>query len=178
MREDEGEGTRPAHRWHMIAEVDLIRLIADHKAIERLCDQLEAIADTLPDRPAAKHAHALADRLDTILAPHTLHEDRLLATMFARDTPCLLTHSLLDHIRARHIACAVQAQDLAATFRAGSDDAPSPQTLGYMLRCFFEGCRDAIAFEQLTILALGGARLTPGARDLLLWRIAETSRTV
>lgn len=177
MGEDQ-EDVPPAHRWHMIAEIDLIRLIAEHSAIERLCDQLEMIADRLPERPAAESAQALADRLDSLLAPHNLHEDHLLATMFARDTPCLLTYSLLDHIRARHIACAVQAQDLATTFRSESDDTPSPQTLGYMLRCFFEGCRDAIAFEQLTILVLGGARLTPGARDLLHWRIAETSRTL
>jgi hypothetical protein len=36
-----------------------------------------------------------------------------------------------------------------------------------MLRCFFEGCRADMAFEELAILALADKRLTPAARGLL-----------
>lgn len=165
-----------ARRWHVIAEIDLMRLVADHAEMEQLCARLEAIADALPDRPDPTEAELACLDLDDLPAAHNAREDQLLPAMFARDLAGTLTHSLLDHIHGRHVACAVEAQDLAAALRAGADgpQAVAAETLGYMLRCFFRGCRDAMAFEQLAILALAGNRLTPGARALLTEGLART----
>ncbi|UAK25964.1 hemerythrin domain-containing protein [Sphingomonas nostoxanthinifaciens] len=162
-----------ARRWHVIAEIDLMRLMADHAAISQLCDALEMVADLLPERPSAATAEQIAEGLETLLRTHNPQEERLMEAMFARDLSEPLTHSLLDHIHARHVACAVQAQDLAAALRVGaSEEAIAPDALGYMLRCFFEGCRDAMVIEQLAIFALGQDRLTAGARALLTDRLA------
>ena len=46
--------------------------------------------------------------------------------------------------------------------------------LGYMLRCFFDGCRRAMDFTELAILALGERRLTRDARALLIGSLARS----
>ncbi|WP_294392928.1 hypothetical protein [uncultured Sphingomonas sp.] len=180
VREDYRSMVPFARRWHVIAEIDLMRIVAEHAAIEHLCKRLESIADTLPERPSPGAVVIVTEELEELLGAHNSHEDQVLEAMFARDLPRLLTHSLLDHIHARHISCAVQAQDLSAALMAGAEGehAVPAETLGYMLRCFFEGCRDAMAFEQLAILALAGNRLTDGARALMTERMAQTCRTV
>lgn len=42
-----------ARRWHVIQEIDLIRLVQEHRRRLALCGQAEAMADALPDRPDA-----------------------------------------------------------------------------------------------------------------------------
>ncbi|PZU10715.1 hemerythrin domain-containing protein [Sphingomonas sp.] len=163
-------------RWHVIAEIDLARLVADHSGLEHMCRRLEAIADALPDLPAPEETDWITAELD-MLSRHNDAEDRLMEGLFRREARDPLARSVLDHIRGRHIACTVLGQDLVAAL-APDPDAPvptEPEALGYMLRCFFEGCRDAIAFEELAILALGGLRLTADARALLVDRIARRS---
>lgn len=163
-----------ANRWHVIDEIDLMRLVADHTATERLCVRLESCADGLPERPASDEIDDLCERLQTCILDHVESEDRLLAAMFAREMADPLCHALIDQIHARHAACTVLAQDLIATMIA---DAAGQRTicseaLGYMLRCFFEGCRAAMAFKELAILTLADTRLTRGARALLAGRLA------
>jgi len=163
-----------ARRWHVIDEIDLIGLAADHAATERLCVRLEACADQLPERPTPAEIDDLCAALQSRLLDHIDREDRLLAAMFARDLPDPLCHALLDHIHTRHVACTVLAQDLIAALDATAPGHRSicPEALGYMLRCFFDGCRAAMAFEELAILALAGTRLTRDARALLAHRLA------
>jgi hypothetical protein len=165
-----------ARRWHVIDQIDLAPVVSDHAGLEKLCAALERIADTLPDRPSSASVAVISDELEELLERHTPRETRLLEAMFERDLPRPLTHSLLDHIHARHISCSVQAQDVIAALRAGPETPHSvdAETLGYMLRCFFKGCRDAMAFELLSILTLAGDRLSRGAHALLVGRISAT----
>jgi len=163
-----------ARRWHVIDEIDLVGLVADHAGTERLCMRLEACADRLPERPAPAEIDDLCAALQSRVLDHIDREDRLLAAMFADEVRDPLCRALLDHIHARHVACTVLAQDLIASLNA---TAPGHRTicaeaLGYMLRCFFDGCRAAMAFEELAILALAGTRLTREARALLTHRLA------
>ncbi|AOH85508.1 hypothetical protein AWL63_17760 [Sphingomonas panacis] len=158
----------------MIDEIDLVGLVADHAAAERLCARLEACADQLPQRPAPAEIGDLCAALQSSIVDHVESEDRFLATMFAHDLRDPLCHALLDHIHTRHVACTVLAQDLIASLDA---TAPGHRTicaeaLGYMLRCFFDGCRAAMAFEELAIVVLAGTRLTREARALLTGRLA------
>jgi hypothetical protein len=164
-----------ARRWDVVDEIDLVRLVADHTATERLCACLEDCADRLPERPAPEEIDALCEGLQSRVLDHVEREDQLLAAMFERDMPDPLCHSLIAHIHARHVACTVQAQDLISALKAGSAGQRTvcAEALGYMLRCFFDGCRAAMAFEELTILALADTRLTPGARALLADRLAS-----
>lgn len=152
--------------WHMIDEVDLVGMVSDHADLERLCDRLENIADALPHRPTEGAALRLSSELGYLPLGY---EDRACA-LFDRllgGRPCLPAQTAtLGYIRRRIGALAVQAQDLAAAFEADAAVLP-PGLLGYMLRCFFQGCRADMAFEHLAILQFAGSRLTPNARTLL-----------
>jgi hypothetical protein len=83
-----------------------------------------------------------------------------------------LAWTLLDHVRHRHMADGAAARDLIEAFD-GADAAMGPEALGHMLRCFFTGCRRAVDFEQLAIIALAGHRLTREARALLVEALAD-----
>ena len=90
----------------------------------------------------------------------------MLDRLFGRGSLRALDAAVLAQIGARRTSCVVQAQDLVAALR-GDGAVPAPETLGYMLRCFFQACRQAMAFEELGILHLAADRLTPAGRSLL-----------
>lgn len=161
-------------RWHMIDEIDLVGMIASHAAIDRLCARLEACADRLPERPAPDEARSLCTELAGRLLPHVEQEEHLLSAMFAHDMAEPLCHTLIDQIGTRHGACVIQAHDLiGALAPAAAGRRPlCAEAFGYTLRSFFEGCRAAMAFEELAILTLADKRLTPAARRLLTERLA------
>ena len=50
-------------RWHVIDEIDLVRLLAGHAELRTLCDLLEACADTLPVMPSPAQTTVLCQRL-------------------------------------------------------------------------------------------------------------------
>jgi len=159
-----------ARRWHVIQEIDLVRLVGEHRRRAALCDRLEAVADRLPDRPAPDEAAAIERALAAVVERDERDEIALLRAMLLHGPVQPLARSLIDHIRRRHASDAAAAQELTAALQptAARDPVPSAETLGHMLRGFFTGCRRAIDFEQLTILTLAGHRLTPDARALLV----------
>ncbi|MCK8785874.1 hypothetical protein M0638_15955 [Roseomonas sp. NAR14] len=57
--------------------------------------------------------------------------------------------------------------------RAGAGHA---EALGYMLRCFFDGCRRALAFEELTLLVLARRHLSAATEALLMACLDAESR--
>jgi hypothetical protein len=156
-------------RWHIIHEVDLVRLAAGHTALRRLCNELEACADALPFTLSGPHVLALCKRLRDFVERSETADEALLTTMFGRDRD-ELAQSLLSQVRAWHANDAAHAHDLIAALdpKAADHERFSVEALAYMLRCFFDGCRRAMDFEKLTILTLGGNRLTPDARALLV----------
>lgn len=162
--------------WHVIDEIDLVPLVREHVRAERLCARLERCADALPELAPADEIAELAEELAAHALQQTPREAELLEAMFgAQADP--LGEALLAHIRARHVTSAVQAQDLLAALRPhGVDRQPCAATLGYMLRCFFDGCRSGIAFEELAIRTLADRRLTPDARMLLDSRLQASCR--
>ncbi|PZO79821.1 MAG: hypothetical protein DI632_03995 [Sphingomonas hengshuiensis] len=163
-----------ARRWHVIQEIDLMRLIGGHGRRLALCDQAERIADALPHRPDATTLAAFLAALEDQVVRGEEAEDAFLATMLlnGRDDP--LAQTLLGHVRWRHAADGAAARELIAAF-VEADVRVAPETLGHMLRGFFAGCRHAVAFEQLTIVALAGHRLTADAGALLADALAESA---
>ena len=164
--------------WHMIDEIDLVRLITEHSAWLRLSVRLEAIADALPALPDEDELHLLRAQVDGLTkcdAPEDML-DRLLD----RDKGRPLAKSLLDGFHAARTARLIDADDLVtALANAAEQDAPFAATaLGYMLRSFFQGCRKAIALEQLALLAISNDRLTADARALLNERLTQTCARV
>jgi hypothetical protein len=157
-----------ARRWHVIYEIDLVRFVARHEQLARLCDRLETCADALPIRPSRAEAEQLCRILDE-LTEAAENDDALIADVF-RGSESPLNAALLRAIRARRTADHVYGQELIAALRAGPSTGGEPvaETLGYMLRCFFTACRQRLAFEELAILTIGQHRLATNARALLV----------
>ncbi|MGP7794486.1 hypothetical protein [Sphingomonas sp. CLY1604] len=160
-----------ARRWHVIDEIDLVRLAGEHRRRVDLCAQAEAIADALPRWPDADIVSPFLAALNGIAAREG-DECALLDAMLLHGHDDPLAETLLQHIRQRHAADGECARELVAALAEG-DDRPCSETLGYMLRGFFSSCRRAIDFEQVTILALAGHRLTQDARALIVDALAD-----
>ena len=163
-------------RWHVIDEIDLVRLLAGHAELRTLCDLLEACADTLPVMPSPAQTTVLCQRLTVAIDRYARAGETLLEEMFRREADRPLAAALLARIRARHAIDDSSAQDLIAALDPESTepDRFPPEMLGYMLRCFFDGCRRAMDFTELAILALGERRLTRDARALLIGSLARS----
>lgn len=162
-------------RWHVIQEVDLARLIREHYRRARLCDRLERLADALPELPGGEQVAEIRNDLAELVARNEHEELPYLRSMLVNDSGDALTTALLEHVAARHAADAAAAEELDWALQSavpGGDGVP-PAVLGYMLRCFFDGCRRAIDFEQMTILTVAGHRLTTEARAVLVDALAE-----
>jgi hypothetical protein len=174
------DSPQPAARaWHLIDEIDLVPLLSEHVRSEQLCRRLEACADALPELPDAAEIAALCDGLEAQATLRARRHDQLLEALFAEGGAGPLADTLLTYIHRKHVTCAVQAQDLLAVLRphTGTDLGPCAATLGYMLRCFFDGCRSAIAFEELAIRTLADERLTGAGRMLLDSRLQANCAT-
>lgn len=153
-------------RWHVIAEVDLAPLLADHAAVRRMCRAVEALADRLAELPGPEERFAVADQIAQCIRDHVTITSAFLERMFAGEDLAfgggLLTRILLDQI-----ADGVHAEDVIEALRVDALDPESVDMLGYMLRCLFDSCRRALDFEELALLSLAGPRLSRDAREAL-----------
>jgi hypothetical protein len=136
----------------------------EHRWLRSLCDRLEHLADGLPALPPAAERRALARALTVLLPQHQARAAAVLERLCGTGPCAPLGRVLLRRIRCQHGADAAHAHDVAAALNA----AVAADTLGYMLRCFFDGGRRALAHEELAILALAGRHLSPATTALLL----------
>lgn len=162
-------------RWHMIDEIDLVRTVAEHTAWLRLCARLEAIADALPALPAADELAVLRAQILGLVEPDPAQRDCGFELPLGRNRVGPGPTAVPDGFRRARAARAIDVEDIIAALAPAADCEPSlsATALGYMLRSFFQGCRAAVAMEQLALIALGGERLTEGARALLLDRLND-----
>lgn len=160
-------------RWHVIHEIDLVRLIGAHHRRAALCDRLEAVADALPTLPTPEETEALCEELVDTIMRDGRDELPYLEKMLLHG-PDALADALLDHVRLRHSTDTAMAQELIAALRPEAEEhRPTADALAYLLRGLFSGCRRAIDYEQLAIVALAGNRLTVAARTLMVDAIAS-----
>lgn len=152
--------------WHMIDEVDLVGLVAGHARLARLCDALEIVADRLPVMPGEDEALHLCEELGHAVPTHEARERAALAALFGTSPATGQNEAITRHIRDCQASCIVQGQDLVAAL-SSETPAPCTEMLGYMLRSFFQTCRQAMAFEELAILHMGARRLTSDATALM-----------
>ena len=157
--------------WHMIDEIDLVGLIAEHQTWLQLCDRLERIADALPDVPGPVETAALRVTLSKLLPESDTMGDFPVRQLFAREAATPIGERLLARLQMRRAALAVEVQDLADMIAIDARERITADTLGYMLRCVFTTCREIIALEQFALLAIAPQRLTVAARALIIERI-------
>ena len=134
------------------------REMQEHLLVQsQLCDQLEEIADTLPETTDHQKLLVIARSiLPTVKTAHRFEEDRIFPhiKMEARDKDVLnLSLERLQYEHWEDESFAEELTDGLIRFVTENDE-PSAVTLGYMLRGFFEGLRRHIAFEAEHILPL------------------------
>lgn len=159
--------SRPSTDEEPVSTASPLDLIErQHAGQESLCDALEEIADSLPGKiDAALLAKAVAglsndlpllqrdmnEGLFPLLQAHCLPEDRLEDML-----PRLQMEKTTDLSFAGEIIEALGAM-------AGGAPLKNPNTLGYMLRGFFESYRRHLHWESTVILPIARKRLSEGA---------------
>lgn len=146
-----------------MAEDDPITVILAHHAAHLvLCNSMERIADSLPDKVDLAICGSVIAALSERVEMHHRFEDDVLFPLLRRRAMSdnSLTRSL-DRLGEEHEIDEGHAEeviDLLTAIQRGSREIP-PDAAGYMLRGLFESMRRHIAFENDYIL--------PAARRLL-----------
>jgi hypothetical protein len=158
-----------ASRQLVIDEHEIIWLIAGRHTQRRLCADLERIADNLPDLPSAEAVRHIEDRLFGYADRHLPHQTELFRRLLG-DTVSAPAARILKEIQHNHAVDAMHADDLSVELRrlSGASRAVPAGELAYMLHCFFDGCRRAMAYEELALLNFGEERLTPAAKSAVM----------
>ncbi|MGB8817280.1 MAG: hemerythrin domain-containing protein [Rhizobiaceae bacterium] len=128
----------------------LLAMRLAHNDMLAMCDLLEDIADSLPHHLDAKKCALAAETLEPLVAKmHRFEEDEIFPR-FAGSSPDKMTLEMLDRLREEHCVDECYAEELTDALRKVSSSAEtvSPETLGYMLRGFFEAMRRHLAFER------------------------------
>lgn len=116
-----------------------------------LCDQLEEIADSLPDNVDRQICiHTARALLPVISRAHRMEEDILFPLVEKTETAVTDTNATLERLRIEHAGDECFVEELVDVLMSYGAGAPSqtPETTGYMLRGFFQGLRRHIAFEK------------------------------
>lgn len=120
----------------------------DHEIQRTLCDELEGVADALPTLPALPEIRRLGDRLLLVTSTHFRRAEEAFRNLPARQRP---SEPALRELQGMHRLDEIHAQDLVSVlWREACSTAAdrNPVELAYMLRCFFDGCRRAIAIKE------------------------------
>ena len=117
----------------------------------KLCDELEAIADALPDRIDRRKCLIIASALPPLLAQSHAYEEKYVFPAFQRNGWSRIARLMtVRRLKVEHVEDECAAQDLADVLSAIGEGGPvrNAEALGFMLRAFFETMRRHIAFER------------------------------
>lgn len=149
----------PMHSWpsELPALGELRRKLQSHHAVKSsLCTALERIADKLPDEADMLICRYVAKSITPVVRrAHEFEENEFFpALRTALASNSLLQESLLK-LSVEHtedLSFAEEIEDVLTTF-ADDPHRVNAETLGYMLRGFFEGTRRHMEFERIAILS-------------------------
>jgi hypothetical protein len=156
-------------------EEPLARIAEALRTKRWICDLVETIADSLPEPSSLiclRAACVLRNDLPRYLADAGRY---LLPQLRARHAESNWIGRMLDQVEADHAqleGSIDEVADLLERIGAGQARHQERVVAGYALRCFFEGLRRHIGWEQNLILPLANESLT--AEDMLV--IAEGIR--
>jgi len=151
----------PNDRSHLaLVEPTPDTIEGDHVIQRALCRDLEALADGLPALPPSAAIRRLCARVTGITTVHFARAERVVARLPAGARP---DAAALAGLREMHALDAAHGDDLVTALRDRLGPLPDAQAgqLAYMLRCFFDGCRRAIALKESWLAAARRADITP-----------------
>lgn len=143
----------------MTARTRAPELLATFERQLNLCDLLEQIADSLPDRLDRQQCLTVARMIGPLIKQaHVAEEQFLFPDVLSRhgDGDNVVEKLRLEHIEDECFAEEVQYE----LFELGrGQPLLQPEAIGYMLRGFFEGVRRHIRHEQELLGALDPRRI-------------------
>ena len=147
-RPSEAEGLALPARGTGLPQIDMRR---GHAELLRLCDELEAIADTLPGELDQLRCLAAASRLAPVLTACHRFEEASILPAYESATG---RGDVAARLRREHVEDECAAQELAEALRepAAGHAVENCEALGYMLRGFFGSVRRHVAFERDHVL--------------------------
>lgn len=142
-----------------------VDMVEAHLDKLRLCEELEAVADALPDRvDRLKCLRIAADLLPLLRRSHR-YEEQVIFPVFAGDPLSrTMRERTVRRLEAEHVEDECAAQDVTdALLSIGRGEAvANPEALGFMLRAFFETLRRHVAFERDHVLpSIGTTGINP-----------------
>lgn len=119
----------------------------DHVVQRCLCHELEAVADGLPVMPAADEILRLCRSIQRVTATHFNRAERVFADLPVAYRP---GPAFLAALHEMHQFDRTHGEDLAGELWYSIEPGAQRDVgkLSYMLRCFFDGCRRAIALKE------------------------------
>lgn len=128
----------------------LLRGRTEQRAI---CDHLELIADQMCDPIDRRLCLSTLDRLTYELPLYQADEETLFNILGARTQPGDLISGCIDQAARDHRHYQDNSLEIADAIedRLANAKMANPDALGYMLRCTFEGLRQHMAWEDVTL---------------------------
>lgn len=134
-------------------------LLAAFERQLNLCDLLEAIADSLPDRVDRQQCLTVARMIAPLIKQaHAAEEEFLFPGLSGRHAD---SDAVIEKLRLEHIEDECFAEEVQYELMQIGRGQPvlQPEATGYMLRGFFEGVRRHIRHEQELLSLMTPARL-------------------
>jgi hemerythrin-like domain-containing protein len=125
-----------------------------HDELLSLCDLLESIADSLPKTLDYRKCHTAAQLLLPLISSVYYFEEQEVLPRLAGKSPAPKQLKMIERLKAEHFEDLCYAEELSETLNtiASVQNPASGESLGYMLRGFFELIRRRIAFEREQIV--------------------------
>ena len=122
--------------------------------MQSMCEMLEEIADSLPHSMNPGKCAKAAETLEPLVKRIHAFEEHEVFPRYAAANPGPVTARMLERLREEHCVDECYAEELSDALRrvASTSDPISADTLGYMLRGFFEAMRRHQAFENVQFL--------------------------
>lgn len=141
------------HPHRRLDEQQLTTLRQNHQDLLGLCRNLEALADSLPFDINEKLCRDVSDKVVPLLARTQDFEEQLLFPDLDRSAGSCFTAMMIERLKNEHRCDRLAAEEIALTLKAMQQGhcGLTFETIGYMLRGFFECVRRHVASEKAMI---------------------------
>ncbi len=147
------------HPDRILNNQELRTLKQNHQDLLALCHDLEALADSLPFDVNERLCHDVSDSVVALLARTQAFEEELLFPDLEREAGSCFSAMMIERLKNEHRCDRLAAEEISLTLKAllRGHCGLTFETIGYMLRGFFECVRRHVASERALI-----EQLVPG----------------
>jgi len=141
------------HPDRILNNQELRTLKQNHQDLLALCHDLEALADSLPFDVNERLCHDVSDSVVALLARTQAFEEELLFPDLEREAGSCFSAMMIERLKNEHRCDRLAAEEISLTLKAllRGHCGLTFETIGYMLRGFFECVRRHVASERALI---------------------------